>query len=136
MLLFGQIPELMVHSADDAGWYNTLLYAYDTDSQQIKMIQDIPYYNSIRYSAKYKAIVYTDIRSTLMYGGSGFFVLDGGELTQAFWVGWDNSSYVTSVNEIDENHYFLDQGDTRTEITEAQNAAYFDELSDIEKTPL
>ena len=132
-----QIPELMVHSADDGtGWSNTLLFAYDSEAQEAKMVQDIYHYMDIRYSAKYKAIVYSDVRSSLMYGGSGFFVLDGTELTQAFSVGWDNTSYANAVNEIDENHYFIFQGDTRTEITEVQNDEYFDELSDIEKTPL
>ena len=132
-----QIPELMVHSADDGtGWSNTLLFAYDSEAQEAKMVQDIYHYMDIRYSAKYKAIVYSDVRSSLMYGGSGFFVLDGTELTQAFSVGWDNTSYANAVNEIDENHYFIFQGDTRTEITEAQNDEYFDELSDIEKTQL
>ena len=126
-----------MHSADDGtGWSNTLLFAYDSEAQEAKMVQDIYHYMDIRYSAKYKAIVYSDVRSSLMYGGSGFFVLDGTELTQAFSVGWDNTSYANAVNEIDENHYFIFQGDTRTEITEVQNDEYFDELSDIEKTPL
>ena len=131
-----QIPELMVHSADDSGWSNTLVFVYDADSRSAKMIQDIYHYFDIRYSSKYKAIVYSDLRSSRMYGGDGFFVLDGGELSCEFSVGWDNTSYVNSVNEIDEDHYFLYQGDTKTEITEAQNDEYFDELSDIEKTPL
>ena len=132
-----QIPELMVHSADDGtGWSNTLLFAYDSEAQEAKMVQDIYHYMDIRYSAKYKAIVYSDVRSSLMYGGSGFFVLDGTELTQAFSVGWDNTSYENWASGTDENHYFIFQGDTRTEITEAQNDEYFDELSDIEKTQL
>lgn len=131
------IPELMVHSADDGtGWSSTLLFAYDSKTQQIKMIQNIYHYMDIRYSEEYKAIVYSDIKPTLMYGGDGFFTIDGMKLTQSFSVGWDNTVSENSPNEIEGKHYFIFRGDSKEEITEAQNDAYFDELTEIEKKPL
>lgn len=132
-----QIPELMVHSADDGtGWSNTLLYAYDPDRQAVTIVQDIYHYSDIRYSSKNKAIVYSDVRSSLMFGGQGFFVLDGAELAEAFSVGWDNTEYAGARGKTDENHYFIYIGDSKKEITEAENDQYFDELTEIEKITL
>lgn len=124
-----QIPELMVHSANDGfGWSNTLLYVYDVSSGQVTLAEDIYHYADIRYSGKYKAIVYSDVRSTQMYGGQGFFTLDGTTLNQAFSVGWDNTS--------GRENYFVYENDLRTDITQAESDAYYDELTDIEKTEL
>ena len=124
-----KIPELMVHSANDGfGWSNTLLFAYDRDSQEIKLVEDIYHYADIRYSDKHKAIVYSDVRSTQMYGGQGFFTLDGTTLTAAFSVGWDNTSGV--------ENYFIYENGSQKEISESESDAYYSELKEIERTEL
>lgn len=124
-----KIPELMVHSANDGfGWSNTLLFAYDRDSQEIKLVEDIYHYADIRYSDKHKAIVYSDVRSTQMYGGQGFFTLDGTTLTAAFSVGWDNTSGV--------ENYFIYENGSQKEISESESDAYYSELTEIERTEL
>lgn len=124
-----QIPELMIHSAsDDYGWSNTLLFAYDSETQEAKMVQDIYHYLDVQYSNKYKAIAFSEMRSAIMYGGQDFYTLDGTELTCAFSVGWESTGTADNI----EYYYFCD--DVRTVITEAQSKAYFDELTDIEKT--
>lgn len=124
-----QIPELLVHSASDGfGWFNALLFVYDRDEQKVKMVQDIYYYAAIQYSEKYKAITFSEVRSSMMYGGRGFYTLDGTELTYAFTVGWDSEG--------DRTYYFIAEGDEKKEITEAQSDAYFDELIEIQNTAL
>ena len=126
-----QIPELMVHSApDDYGWSNSLLFAYDSETQEAKIVQDIYHYLDIRYSNKYKAITFSETRSAIMYGGQDFYALDGTELTYIFSVGWESDGTPDGI----EHYIFRDN--VRTEISEAESDAYFDELSDIEKTPL
>ena len=124
-----QIPELLVHSASDGfGWFNALLFVYDRDEQKVKMVQDIYYYAAIQYSEKYKAITFSEVRSSMMYGGRGFYTLDGTELTYAFTVGWDSEG--------DRTYYFISEADEKKEITEAQSDAYFDELTEIQNTAL
>ena len=65
-----------------------------------------------------------------MYGGQDFYALDGTELTYIFSVGWESDGTPDGI----EHYIFRDN--VRTEISEAESDAYFDELSDIEKTPL
>ena len=125
-----QIPELMIHSAGDSGWSNTLLYAYDPDSQAVKMVQDIYHYADIQYSDEYKAITFSEVRSALMYGGQDYYTLDGAELTYEFSVGWESDGTHDGIG------YYMYQNDTRTEISEAESDSYFSELTEIEKISL
>lgn len=123
------VPELMVHSENDGfRWSNTLLFVYDSKSQEVKLAEDIYHYADIRYSDKHKAIVYSDVRSTQMYGGQGFFTLDGTTLTSAFSVGWDNTS--------GSEHYFIYENGSQKEISESESNAYYSELTEIEQTEL
>ena len=125
-----QIPELMIHSAGDTGWSNTLLYAYDPDSQAVKMVQDIYHYADIQYSDEYKAITFSEVRSALMYGGQDYYTLDGAELTYEFSVGWESDGTHDGIG------YYMYRDDTRTEISEAESDSYFGELTEIEKISL
>ena len=125
-----QIPEFMIHSAGDSGWSNTLLYAYDPDSQAVKMVQDIYHYADIQYSDEYKAITFSEVRSALMYGGQDYYTLDGAELTYEFSVGWESDGTHDGIG------YYMYQNDTRTEISEAEIDSYFSELTEIEKISL
>lgn len=123
------VPELMVHSENDGfGWSNTLLFVYDSKSQEVKLAEDIYHYADIRYSDEHKAIVYSDVRSTQMYGGQGFFTLDGTTLTSAFSVGWDNTS--------GSEHYFIYENGSQKEISKSESDAYYSELTEIEQTEL
>lgn len=123
------VPELMVHSENDGfGWSNTLLFVYDSKSQEVKLAEDIYHYADIRYSDEHKAIVYSDVRSTQMYGGQGFFTLDGTTLTSAFSVGWDNTS--------GSEHYFIYENGSQKEISESESDAYYSGLTEIVQTEL
>lgn len=125
-----QVPELMIHSADNTGWSNTLLYAYDPESQTVKMVQDIYHYADIQYSDEYKAITFSEVRSALMYGGQDYYTLDGAELTYEFSVGWESDGTHDGIG------YYIYRDDKRTEISEAESDAYFGELTAVEKTNL
>jgi hypothetical protein len=117
--------ELIINSVNENGFMYSVIFTRNS-SGQITMIENMYHYGFIRYSQDFTAIEYSDLKPDYYTGNSGFYTLNGTELTLAFSVGWDKT-----VSEDYNFVYYPSSGETVT-ITADEKATYFSNLINLE----
>lgn len=128
------IPELLINGLeehDDWGW--ALLYTYDLSTDEVKLLENIYYYDQIRYSPKYKAIEYTELRPSRSIGSSDFYTVKDNQFVHSFSVVWE---YSDSSDSREFHLSFPDENDENKSITEEESYAYNEELLQIDFKPI
>lgn len=128
------IPELLINSEWDIEWRNTLIFSYDVVSEEVVFIKDIYHCYDIRYSSKYRAIEYTDIKPSTMLGISSFDTVEAKELVNLFVIGRDT---VYLEGDKTETYNFIHIfGEGEEQIKDEERQEYFSELNTVEFTEL
>lgn len=110
------VEELLIMSASDGGWRNTLIYTYV--SGKVTFITNICSYGEIRYDREEKEIVYTEVKPYKDVGMYGFYKLQNNKFVHSKSVGWE-----------EEGKYIIyTKSSGKKSITQEQNSAYFKKL--------
>lgn len=110
------IEELLIMSADDFGWRNTLIYTYV--SGNVTFITDIYSYGEIRYDKDDREIVYTSVKPYIDVGMYEFYKLKNNKFVYSKSVGYEEQG----------KYVIYTEGAGKKSITEEQNIAYFQKL--------
>lgn len=124
------IPELLINSELDIEWQNTVFFSYDIALGKIVYIDDIYHFADIRYSSRYKAIEYTDIRPNILSGISYFNVIKDKEFICVFTVGWDTTDL--EANDMEIYNFVNEFGKEDKRIENEEREEYFSELKSID----
>lgn len=82
------------------GFCNFAVYRYNTGSGRVERVPVIhnaetqadQYYAGLSYSKEYKALVFNMVRSSYYGTHENYYVMDGGEMTMEYTMGWTSAS--------------------------------------------
>lgn len=134
------IDELIITGGDGTGFYNFVVFSYDTKLKEVCPIPNVDSevigkgkesyvsqnYSVLKYSPTHKAIVFSELRTGSMFGGLNYFTIKNGELVSDFGI-W----YEMDVQTYENNYGYSESGNSNT-ISEDEYQNYLNELSDIE----
>lgn len=128
--------ELIILSDTTTGFYDFLIYRMNAFGG-ISLVEcyDGEYsvdscYAGIRYSRKHKALVFSETRSSIMYGGVVYWSLEGTKLNAFASIGYE-VNFNTNVK----NYYTYFNQQSKT-VSEATYNSHLNELTWLEFTPL
>lgn len=121
------IPELLIQSRGEMEeWFNTIVFTYNKKTKKMVYVTDIYSFGDIRYSKKYRALVFTDFRDS-DYGGIYYWKkIKSGKIADYMSVGWDGIDY-----SVGQKHYFQEINDKRDSVDQQEVDCYFSELKYI-----
>lgn len=134
------IEELIISGGDNFGFYNFAVFSYDKTSNDIYALS-IPgnvtfgedytgnvsqYYDSLQYSPKYHALVFTELNNGPMFDSYGYYVIDDRKLVVDFSL-WFEMDYETQ-----QASYGISNSDSRETISQTDYNSYIDEIISLE----
>lgn len=125
-------PELIIDCVDndfDKAWKINAIYTYNESSKSVIKVELIYNYGGIRYEKNEKEIVYSELRPNSVTASYGFYKLNHNDLVLSKSVGHDRGSYniYDGTYEYD-NHMVWNANGQKTDITEEQERAYFNNV--------
>lgn len=134
-----ETDELVIVSNSDIGFFAFLVYTIDEKSGEVVRLPAarsdvenniLSCYGDLRYSPKYKALVFSETKPTAMYGGVEYFVVAGDCLYSIGTVGAD--SFITEGKMT----YYSTLSGSFEEISEIDRDGYISELTWLDYHPL
>ena len=120
------VPELLINSAYEIEFKNTLVFTYDTIVDDIHFVEDIYHYGDIRYVAEEKAITYQWFNPTMYISDLQCYTIQDMKLSMILEIGFD-------ADIPGEKHYFYNrEGQADLLLNESEWEAKFPELTEID----
>ena len=134
------IDELIITGGNELGFYNFAVFSYNKTSNDIYALS-IPgnvtfgedytgnvsqYYDSLQYSPKYHALVFTELNNGPMFDSYGYYVIDDRKLVVDFSL-WFEMDYETQ-----QASYGISNSDSRETISQTDYNSYIDEIISLE----
>lgn len=125
-------PELIIDCVVgdfDEAWKTDAIYTYNVSSKSVIKVKIIYNYGGIRYEKNEKEIAYSEVKPNSVTAGYGFYKLNNNDLVLSKTVGHDRGSYnvYDGTYEYD-NHMVWNANGQKTDITEEQERAYFNNV--------
>lgn len=126
------IPELIIDSIAggfDEAWKTDAIYTYSSSSKSVIKVKLIYNYAGIRYEKNEKEIVYSELRPNAVTGVYQFDKLKNNQLISSKTVGHDRGYYDVNKGTYQyDDHMLWDANGQKTDITEEQESAYFNNV--------
>lgn len=126
------IPELIIDSIAggfDEVWKTDAIYTYNSSSKSVIKVKLIYNYAGIRYEKNEKEIVYSELRPNAVTGVYQFDKLKNNQLISSKTVGHDRGYYDVNKGTYQyDDHMLWDANGQKTDITEEQESAYFNNV--------
>lgn len=126
------IPELIIDSIAggfDEAWKTDAIYTYNSSSKSVIKVKLIYNYAGIRYEKNEKEIVYSELRPNAVTGVYQFDKLKNNQLISSKTVGHDRGYYDVNKGTYQyDDHMLWDANGQKTDITEEQESAYFNNV--------
>lgn len=122
------VEELFVQDAGFGGFFNNLIYTYDSSKGEIIFVDYIYSYGMLEYSENDKEIVYAEFKPFSDAGASGFYKLENNKLVWSKTLGHNGPDYKGFFISTEENK--------QQSIPEAEYNGYFEDADTLDYTKI